>query len=266
MKYSMQPIENILPLASQGVISLTGGGGKTSLMFHLAKLLVAAGKKVLTTTTTKIFIPAASQSEILLVDADPHAVLAEAASFLEGAGHVTAAAVRMDDVGKLKGFLPETICLFKASGLFDWIIVEADGSAQRPLKAPAKHEPVIPANTNLLIGVIGLDVLGRPLTEELVFRSKLAGKLMSLEEGDIITECALSQLIANPLGLFKGAPQKAVRTIFLNKADDLERLEGGRRIAALLRQSTRPVAECLIVGQALESIRVHACFLLGEKL
>ena len=261
----MMPIESILPLASRGVLSLTGGGGKTSLMFHLARQLSKAGKKVLTTTTTKIFTPTLSQSETVLIDTDPKEILLQAPSFLAKTGHITAAASRMDDAGKLKGFSPEAIRLFEDSGLFDWILVEADGSARRPLKAPAEHEPVIPSNTSVLIAVAGLEVLGRPLTEELVFRSELAGERMGLEEREEITVCALARLFSHPLGLFKGAPHQAARFIFLNKADDPERCEGGGQVATLLRQSPRPVAEALIVGQALESIRVHACHPLRKE-
>jgi probable selenium-dependent hydroxylase accessory protein YqeC len=261
----MTPIESILPLASRGVLSLTGGGGKTSLMFHLARLLADAGKHVLTTTTTKIFTPTVAQSETLLVDADPEAILLQAAPLLARTGHVTAAASRLDDDGKLKGFAPEAISLFLDSGLFDWILVEADGSARRPLKAPAEHEPVIPASTSVLIAVAGLEVLGRPLTGELVFRAELAGELMGLAQHEVITESALARLFAHPSGLFKGAPHQAARFIFLNKADNPERCEAGERIAALLRQSPVPVAAALIVGQALESIRVHACYSLSKQ-
>jgi probable selenium-dependent hydroxylase accessory protein YqeC len=234
-------------------------------MFHLARLLTATGKKVLTTTTTKIFTPTASQSETVLVDSDPESILLQAAPFLERTGHITAAASRMDDADKLKGFSPEAIRLFEDSGLFDWILVEADGSARRPLKAPAEHEPVIPSNTKVLVAVAGLEVLGQPLTEELVFRSELAGERMGLEKREEITACSLARLFAHPLGLFKGAPPQAACFIFLNKADDSERCEGGAQIATLLQQSPRPVAEALIVGQALESIRVHACHSLRKE-
>ncbi len=37
------------------------------------------------------------------------------------------------------------------------ITVEADGSKMRPAKAPAEHEPVLPATTTLLAPVLGLD-------------------------------------------------------------------------------------------------------------
>ena len=253
-------LEKILLREEQGVLSLTGGGGKTSLMFHLARQLARSGKRVLTTTTTRIFVPTADQSETVLVDADPVAILRRLSSPRRAPGHVTAAAARLADAGKLIGFVPEAIRVFAESGLFDWIIVEADGSAGRPLKAPAEHEPVIPPDTTVLVSVAGLEVLGLPLTEKLVFRSELAGGLMQLAAGEIITENDLATLFAHPLGPFKGAPPQARRFIFLNKADDPQRRTRGARLAGLLSHSVPPPAEAVIVGQALDVLRVHAVY------
>lgn len=254
---SLQPLEEIFLSGAPGVLSLTGGGGKTSLMFHLARHLARSGKRVLTTTTTKILLPTAEQSNTVIMNRDPAMIVRQIASARHPAGHVTAVAMPLADAGKVGGFPPEAIGVFEASGLFDWIIVEADGSAQRPLKAPADHEPVISPNTTVLVAVAGLEVLGRPLTEELVFRPERAGKLMELAAGETITESALAMLLAHPLGSFKGAPPGARRFIFLNKADDEARRQGGARIAGLLRQRI-PIAEAVLVGQALEDIRVHA--------
>ena len=156
----MQPIEKILCREPQGVLSLTGAGGKTSLMFHLARQLADSGRRVLTTTTTKIFVPTPEQSATLLVAADPETILREAST----TRHITAAAAQQADTGKLIGFTPEVIRTFAESGRFDWILVEADGSAQRPLKAPAGHEPVIPPDTTILVALAGLEVIGNRLT------------------------------------------------------------------------------------------------------
>ena len=51
-----------LLLRGGGVVSLVGAGGKTSLMFKLARELSTAGETVLTTTTTKIYTPSPQQS------------------------------------------------------------------------------------------------------------------------------------------------------------------------------------------------------------
>jgi len=47
-------LSEALGLQRREMISLTGAGGKTTLMFRLAKELSLAGKKVITTTTTNI--------------------------------------------------------------------------------------------------------------------------------------------------------------------------------------------------------------------
>jgi probable selenium-dependent hydroxylase accessory protein YqeC len=257
----MQPIEKILFREPRGVLSLTGSGGKTSLMFNLARLLVRSGKTVLTTTTTKILVPTAEQSETVLIGADPQTLLRQAAACLDTSRHLTAASATLsDNTGKLIGFTPEAIETFAESALFDWILVEADGSAHRPLKAPAAHEPVIPPNTTVLVAVAGLEVLGEPLTEELVFRSELAADLMELAAGDTITEAAVVRLFAHPFGAFKSAPTNARRFIFLNKADDRERQARAAFMAELIGQLSPAIAEALIVGQARDGIRVHALY------
>jgi probable selenium-dependent hydroxylase accessory protein YqeC len=173
--------------------------------------------------------------------------------------HITVAAHK-DQNDKLHGFAPEAIRVFKDSGLFDWILIEADGAARRPLKAPAEHEPVISPDTTVLVAMAGLEVLGQPLSEKLVFRSDLAGPLMGIAIGDIITVSALACLFAHPCGLFKGAPPLARRFIFLNKADSPAMREQGEAVATHLRQLELPVAEALIVGQAIDSVCVHAVF------
>ena len=43
-----------------------------------------------------------------------------------------------------------------------------------------------------------------------------------------------------------------------NKADNSKRREAAARIAVLLRQNPQPVAEYLLVGQALNGVKVHA--------
>ena len=255
----MISIEKILCSEPQGVISFVGGGGKTSLMFHLANLLVQSGQRVLTTTTTKIFIPTPEQSETVLVDSDMQTILRQALSCRKCSGHVTAAVGLIPESGKLKGFEPDDINVFKESRLFDWILVEADGAAGRSLKAPAEHEPVIPSATSVLVAVVGLDVIGRTLSDDSVFRSSLAGKLMGLAAGDMVTESALTRFFAQLAGPFKGAPPSCRRFIFLNKADNPERIAVGARIAGTLRRTKGiPVAESVIVGQALDRIRVRA--------
>ena len=234
-------------------------------MFHLARQLAYSGKRVLTTTTTKILTPSAEQSETLLISQDPQIILRKAEAH-EGPGvHLSAAAAYLPQSDKLEGFPPEAIRTFEDSGLFDWVVVEADGAARRPLKAPAVHEPVIPGNSTIVFALAGLEVLGRPLGEEMVFRSELAGDLMQLSQGETITVPALARLLAHPAGSFKGAPAKARRFIFLNKADSPELQEKGAAVASNSRATSPSVAEAVIVGQLLQEITLHRLYVGGNQ-
>ncbi len=93
-KAPVKSFAEILCRDSRGVVSLVGGGGKTSLMFGLAHQLIGAGKRVLTTTTTKIFVPTPEQSANVLVDADPEVILRQAAAARRRSPYRRGAAVR----------------------------------------------------------------------------------------------------------------------------------------------------------------------------
>jgi probable selenium-dependent hydroxylase accessory protein YqeC len=250
-------IENILCAEPQGVLTLIGAGGKTSVMFNLARLLAASGKRVLTTTTTKILYPTLEQSETVLLAPDAGSILREVSADPEGHRCFTAAAAHDPQTRKLIGFTAEDIKTFAESALFDWIIVEGDGSARKPLKAHAAHEPVIPAVTTVLVAVAGLEVLGKPLSEEIVFRSAIAAALMGLERGELITEDSIVRLITHPSGLFRGAPGEIPRYVFLNKADNTERVRAATAIAEGLTAHVG-VADAVMIGQAQGGLRLHA--------
>ncbi|MBJ6727118.1 putative selenium-dependent hydroxylase accessory protein YqeC [Geomonas sp. Red875] len=252
----MPSIEKLLFSQPQGILALTGAGGKTSLMFHLARLLAESGRRVLTTTTTSILLPRPEQSETVLLERNPERVLREAGrARLSGARHLTAAAEPLEG-GRVRGFAPEAISRFRDSGRFDWILVQADEAAQRSLKAPAAKEPSVPTGSDIVVAVLGLDVFGKPLSEETVCHSTSAAEIMGLETGQPVGVSALSRLLIHPDGAFKGAPPQAQRFIFLNRADTAERTAAAAQIAAFLQES--PPARALIVGEAGPSLAVHA--------
>ena len=76
--------------------------------------------------------------------------------------------------------------------MFQWIIVEADGAKRRPLKAPGRYEPVIPACSHIVIGVVGLNGLGKPLDKKYVFRPEIFAEITKLGLGKPIDENAVA--------------------------------------------------------------------------
>ena len=239
--------------AAGGVISLVGAGGKTTLMFRMARELAAAGETVLTTTTTRIYRPGGEQSREVVVAAPSDALADLAVRLRKGRRHVTAAAGYRPESGKLVGFSPSTLDAIRESGLFRWILVEADGAAHRPLKAPAAHEPVIPSCTDWVIGVVGLDAVGKPMTSRWVFRPERFSALTGLSVGGPVTSEAVAAALLHPDGILKGLPPKAARCVFLNKAE----LPGARQAAravctALIRCAWGPV-ERILIGTAAQT-------------
>jgi probable selenium-dependent hydroxylase accessory protein YqeC len=249
-----------LLLEGGGVVSLVGAGGKTSLMYRLAAELAGGGQTVLTTTTTHIYPPAAAQCAVCILAPTADQVLAAAAGRLAEHRHITAAAGRVDASGKLLGLAPAEIDRLRTARVFDWIIVEADGAAGRPLKAPGGREPVIPACTGWVVGLIGLAALGRPLTEQWVFRPEFFARITGLALGAAVTAEAVAALFAHAHGLLKGAPALSRGLAFMNQADTPERRAAGDRIAALIKRAGGSRLRRAIVGQVLGEPPVSAVF------
>jgi probable selenium-dependent hydroxylase accessory protein YqeC len=228
------------------VISLVGAGGKTSLMFALGNELSAKRKGILLTTTTKIWEPAPSPSFALFLSEQISEMKKWVLKNLGEYPYLVIARKRLDD-GKLQGILPEWGEELLSLADVSSIIFEADGAAGRSLKAPREGEPVLPGNTTLLVPVVGIDVLGRPLDEQYVFRSEIAARILNVAIGTTVTEEMIARLLAE---LIKNRPEKARVIPFINKVDLPGGLEKARRLAARLLETEGAKFERVILGQA----------------
>jgi probable selenium-dependent hydroxylase accessory protein YqeC len=233
-----------------GVITLVGAGGKTTLMFRLAHELSQADGPVLTTTTTKIYLPKPQESETVIILDNVQDVAPRCREALKHTHHVTVAAGYLKSQDKLTGFQAEDIQKLWDTGLFQWILVEADGAAHRSLKAPASYEPVIPACTRWLVTLVGLDVIGKPLDEQWVFRSQLYSRITGLLPGETVTEDSVVKAILHDQGLMKGCPAGANKYVFFNMAQDTLSRRSGRKAAALLRSAAPGKLDAVFIGSA----------------
>ncbi|MBI9109582.1 selenium cofactor biosynthesis protein YqeC [Maridesulfovibrio ferrireducens] len=198
------------------LIALTGAGGKTTLVRWLSMFFKAEKKRVISTTTTKILPP--PRGHIVLQSDGPH--FAERIhSALNLFSSITVARDFDTASGKLLGLSREAISALYKSDTADIILVEADGAARKPLKAPAEHEPVIPVAVDLCIGVMGLDAVYRTLHEANVHRSEIFSKITGAEKGCGVTPNHLIALAESKNGLFKECPENCDKIAFLNKTD-----------------------------------------------
>ncbi len=202
-------------VAVPGVLCLTGGGGKTTLLFALGRAFAAAGQSVLCTTTTRMHRPLSVPGLSVDFPDDPANILVPANGLLFAAR----SAPPGGDAGKVYGYGPEEVDALHFRGAASHIVVEADGAAGRPLKAPADHEPVIPGAARAVIALVGLSCFLRPFGPETVFRPERVTAITGLFSGDAITPEAVAALVTHPEGLFKNAPPGAARLLFCNQAD-----------------------------------------------
>jgi probable selenium-dependent hydroxylase accessory protein YqeC len=237
-----------LGLKAREVISLVGAGGKTTLMFRLARELVLAGEKVITTTTTKILEPAPEETKFLFVDSDEERLKQFVLRHLPEYHHITLASEALGS-GKLKGVSPSLVNDLWRSCEMDKIIVEADGAARRPVKAPREGEPVIPSSTTLVVALLGADGVGMELNEANVFQAERVSKLTGIPLGGRITEEAMAILMTHPEGLLKGAPPLSRTVAFVNKIDVSSGMVKGRRIAEKIFKTKHSKIERLVLGQ-----------------
>lgn len=241
-------IHEALRIQTGDVISLVGGGGKTTLMFRLADELTAAELKVVTTMTTKIFVGQMSRAPARLVLQGEGALLSQLFGLLAEHGHVLLAGSTLVEQDKVQGLEPALVDRIAAHPAVDVVVIEADGSRRLPFKAPAAHEPVIPSSATTVVPIVGLDVLGCPLTAEHVHRPERVAVLTGADLGDPVTPAMIAAVLTHPDGGSKAVPAAARLVPFLNKVEDEANLVVAREIARLLLQHSR--VDSVLIGAA----------------
>lgn len=176
-----------LDLECQKIISFVGAGGKTTFVYTLAKELAELGKRVIVTTTTHMEKPIQNYCEW-------------GQKIQVNAGEVLSVG-RDCHNGKMKGM--EQGEYLKLLEFADFLIIEADGSRKMPLKVPAQHEPVIIPKTDLVVGVLGLNSVGKTIMEA-SHRAPDVAAFLKKQECDIITTEDLESISFSEKGLKKG--------------------------------------------------------------
>ncbi len=134
------------------------------------------------------------------------------------------------------------------------LLIEADGSRQLPLKAPADHEPPIPDFVDLVVVVAGLRGLGKPLAPAWVHRPQIFSELSSLQLGETITPAALAQVMTHPIGGLKNIPPGIRRAALLNQADTPEL----QAQAASMQSDLIPIFDAVVISAFNPPSTVHA--------
>ena len=200
------------------VISLVGGGGKTTTMRHLAEAFVRRGMKTVMMTSTKIGCPPQYCP-------DRKSCLARF-----DAGEIALCGTRLGS--KLDAPDPEFLAWILDHA--DAVIIEADGAHRKPCKAPAAHEPVILPQSDIVIALMGLDALGKPVGE-ICHRAEIVMDILGCDAAHALTGEDMAEILLSERGSQKAVGGREFYAV-LNKCDDGARLQAGENILRILEK------------------------------
>lgn len=163
-----------------------GAGGKTTLLYALAKIAAAKGFRTLITTTTKLYEPRNGYAQS---EAEVHRLWAEGKPAVVGARTTE---------GKLTALPKEELERYRKEA--DLVLIEADGAKHLPCKAPRAQEPVLLTECDTILAVFELKSIGRPL-EEVCFGLEEAKRLLGITKtGHIVTPTDAVTLLSSEQG------------------------------------------------------------------
>lgn len=225
-----------LRLSSMESLALVGAGGKTTALFKLARELLqpeGPAQTVFVSTTTHLAIEQANLADYAIVIDQLDDIERIASKIPKGIVLATGIGKESGRLAGLDLTVLEILRDLAQNNRFP-LIIEADGSRQLPLKAPASHEPVVPEWIEQVVVVAGLSGLNQPLGPTWVHRSDRFARLSGIEPGDPITLDALQGVLVHPDGGLKGIPITARRIVLLNQADNPMLLSQGGQLARSL--------------------------------
>lgn len=203
------------------IISFVGAGGKTTLIKTLAKEYKRAGRKAFITTTTHMYQP---KDTPIVTRFAPQRI----SGLLDTEQIVWAG--RDDGNGKLT--VPTEKLMQSMYTYRIPILIEADGSKGLPCKTPAEHEPVICSQTSIVVGVLGMDAIGQPITK-VCHRPDRVAKLLQKEADDKLTWKDMVILASSYEGLKKNVAPHMRYIVFFNKMDERRQ----KRTSALMAKA-----------------------------
>ena len=203
----LRPVDLASIAAPGDIVAIVGAGGKTSTMFALSRALAAAGRRVLTTKSTIIYRPTMARSPgVAEVPAERWAT--ELRTLLDERREVT---VVTGSAGpdRWQGVPADQVEELRDATGADCVIVEADGARGRLLKAPADHEPAMPAGAAVVMPVVNLRAVGQRVDSKHVHRPELVAALLGISEDGVIGMEHVPKTLLDESGGLKRGPAKA---------------------------------------------------------
>lgn len=230
-------LTNIIKPLENDVFSITGFGGKTTVMYLIGH--ENKDKKVLLTTSTKIF----KNNYYTQVIGD------EAALLHKPVDGVTIICNNDKDKNKLKPLRYGT--LKRIVNKFDYTLIESDGAKQFLLKGYNENEPIIYDITKTTIGVVTLKKINANANEQNVFRLNEFLSQTGLKYNESIIVNTFANLILNNNCIFKNSLGRKI--LIINQVESLEELVIAKNLKDILLNQTKIEFDKIIIGSCKEN-------------
>lgn len=197
----------------KGITAIIGSGGKTTLMLSLARELTAKGR-VIICTTTHIKPP---DDIITLISPNEEAIIK---------AFEKEKLICIGNMAENNKLTASAIAFRKLKQMADYVIVEADGSKQLPMKAHAEYEPVIPSDAVKTILIVGIKGIGNKISR-ICHRPQLFAELTATDINTIVTpDIVAKAIIREDLG----------DIIVINQVENEEDMLNARLMANLINK------------------------------
>jgi probable selenium-dependent hydroxylase accessory protein YqeC len=153
------------------------------------------------------------------------------------------------DTGKLEALAQEDLIAVERG--YDLVLMEADGSRGLPCKGWTETDPVIPVFATHTLGVVSINAIGLPASEENVFRLDEFLALTGLRRGARITGEALAAMVGAPDGMFRRSA--GMRALIINQAESCHGLSLASSLADMIRASYVDTPRVILAGSALKN-------------
>ncbi|HNB40044.1 MAG TPA: selenium cofactor biosynthesis protein YqeC [Anaerolineales bacterium] len=229
------------------VVCFVGAGGKTTALFQLARQRI--GKK-----NSLVLVTATSHLGVWQIPLADHHVIVNKIEDLQ---------LPSNGVVLVTGEIEKDRTLPVTGNALNWLrakcnsenvplLIEADGSRQKPVKAPATHEPPIPDFADIVVYVCGISGIGKALNDENIHRPEIFSELTNLKMNEQVSAQSLISFLTHPQGGLKNIPAHANRIALLNQADTPELQSMGGAIA----QKLLPTFDAVVIG-SLQNNVIH---------
>ena len=234
------------------VITIIGGGGKTSLMHYLLMVLKGAGYAAVGTTTTKLSSQLLSGNYFVKISS----VEAGYKAVEQARGTKDHAILVYDedanDSGKMVGVASEWIDQLATMCKDVVFVVEGDGSAGKPLKGHLANEPVIPMSSCLVIPVIGIDSVGVRLTAQSVHRPERICQLTGAILNSQVTTEMIRKLLFHSQGYLSHCPEHTLIVPFINKVESVIQHQQAEELAREILATKHSQVSGVVVGSLMQ--------------